>query len=87
VELVKIAEEKNLILMVDHVLQYHPAMQKLKDLIKNGELGEIKYIYSNRLNFGKFRREENTLWSFAPHDVSLILSIVGELPEKVSSFG
>jgi len=87
VELVKIAVEKNLILMVDHVLQYHPAMLKLKDLIKNGELGEIKYIYSNRLNFGKFRREENTLWSFAPHDVSLILSIVGELPEKVSSFG
>lgn len=86
-ELIKIAEEKNLILMVDHVLHYHPAIIKLKELIRAGALGEIKYIYSNRLNFGKFRKEENILWSFAPHDVSLILSIVGEMPEKVSCFG
>lgn len=87
VELVKISEERNLILMVDHVLQYHPAVEKLKDLIRSGEIGEIKYIYSNRLNFGKFRKEENTLWSFAPHDVSLILSIIGEMPEKISAVG
>jgi len=87
IELVKISEEKNLILMVDHVLHYHPAVVKLKNLINRGEIGEIKYIYSNRLNFGRFRKEENTLWSFAPHDVSLILSITGEMPEKISSFG
>lgn len=87
IELVKIAEEKNLILMVDHVLQYHPAIKKLKELIQFGEIGQIKYIYSNRLNFGKFRKEENILWSFAPHDVSLILSIIGEMPNKISSVG
>ena len=87
IELVKIAEEKNLILMVDHVLQYHPAIVKLKKLIQSGEIGEIKYIYSNRLNFGKFRKEENILWSFAPHDVSLILSIIGEMPNKILSVG
>lgn len=86
-ELIKIANEKNLILMVDHVLHYHPAIVKLKELVRDRTLGEIKYIYSNRLNFGKFRKEENILWSFAPHDISLILSIVGEMPEKVSCFG
>ncbi len=87
IELIKIAQEKNLILMVDHVLHYHPAIVKLKELIRSGALGELKYIYSNRLNFGRFRKEENILWSFAPHDVSLILSIVGEMPEKVSCVG
>jgi len=87
IELVKISDEKNLILMVDHVLHYHPAVIKLKNLIHSGEIGEIKYIYSNRLNFGKFRKEENTLWSFAPHDISLILSIVGDMPNKITSFG
>ncbi|MFN3135712.1 MAG: Gfo/Idh/MocA family protein, partial [Candidatus Kryptonium sp.] len=87
IELVKISEEKNLILMVDHVLHYHPAVIKLKNLIRTEEIGEIKYIYSNRLNFGKFRKEENILWSFAPHDVSLILSIVDDMPNKILSIG
>ncbi len=86
-ELIKLAMEKKKLLMVDHILQYHPAVTKLKELIKSGELGKIQYIYSNRLNMGKIRKEENILWSFAPHDISLILSIVGRLPEEVVSYG
>ena len=54
--------------MVGHILEYHPAIIKLKELVENGELGNIKYIYSNRLNLGKFRTEENILCSFVPHD-------------------
>ena len=59
--------------MVGHLLWYHPAVLKLKKLVEDGELGRIEYIYSNRLNLGKIRREENILWSFAPHDISVIL--------------
>ncbi len=86
-ELVSLATEKERILMVDHILQYHPAVIKLKELIKQNELGKLNYIYSNRLNIGKIRREENILWSFAPHDISLILSIAGHLPESVVAHG
>jgi len=86
-ELVKLAKEKNKILMVGHILQYHPVVNKLKELINFGYLGKLQYIYSNRLNIGKLRTEENILWSFAPHDISLSLSLVGEEPEKVSAFG
>lgn len=85
-ELVKIAKENNRILMVGHLLLYHPAVIKLKELIASGELGDIRYIYSNRLNFGKLRKEENVLWSFAPHDISVIVDILG-MPEKVASSG
>lgn len=83
-ELVKIAREKKLILMVGHLLLYHPAVLKLKEIIKSGKLGEVDYIYSNRLNFGKLRKEEDVLWSFAPHDISVIVDIMG-MPKKVSS--
>ncbi len=86
-ELVKLAEKKNRILMVGHILQYHPAVIKLKNLISSGKIGKIQYIYSNRLNIGKFRIEENILWSFAPHDISVILLLLGEEPERVSAFG
>ena len=86
-ELVALAKEKNKILMVGHILEYHPAIIKLKELIDNGELGKINYIYSNRLNLGKFRTEENILWSFAPHDISVILNLLGEMPEEVSAHG
>jgi predicted dehydrogenase len=73
--------------MVGHLLQYHPVFVRLKELAANGELGRINYIYSNRLNLGKIRREENILWSFAPHDISMILSIAGEEPDRVSATG
>jgi UDP-2-acetamido-3-amino-2,3-dideoxy-glucuronate N-acetyltransferase len=86
-ELKDIAEKNARILMVGHLLQYHPAFIKLKELIKAGTLGRIHYIYSNRLNFGKIRREEDILWSFAPHDISMILSLVNEPPEAVMATG
>ncbi len=87
-ELVDIAREQNRILMVGHILQYHSAVIKLKELIDAGELGEIRYIYSNRLNIGKLRTEENVLWSFAPHDISLISMIMnGEEPVHVDAHG
>ena len=86
-ELVSLAREQERILMVGHLLWYHPAILKLKELVDGGELGRIQYIYSNRLNLGKFRREENILWSFAPHDISVILGLLSEMPESVQSQG
>jgi UDP-2-acetamido-3-amino-2,3-dideoxy-glucuronate N-acetyltransferase len=86
-ELIAIARKNNRILMVGHLLQYHPVFIKIKELILDGELGKINYIYSNRLNLGKIRREENILWSFAPHDISMILSLVGERPSWVKATG
>ena len=66
--------------MVGHLLEYHPAVVKLKELVDKGEIGKLQYIYSNRLNLGKFRTEENILWSFAPHDISVILLLFNEMP-------
>jgi UDP-2-acetamido-3-amino-2,3-dideoxy-glucuronate N-acetyltransferase len=86
-ELTRLAAERNRVLMVGHLLWYHPAVVGLKALIAEGALGRIQYIYSNRLNMGKLRREENVLWSFAPHDVSVILGLVGEMPERVQAQG
>ncbi|MHA1380804.1 MAG: Gfo/Idh/MocA family oxidoreductase [Candidatus Helarchaeota archaeon] len=86
-EVVSIAHEKNKILMVGHILEYHPAIIKLKEIIDSGDLGKINYIYSNRLNLGKFRTEENILWSFAPHDISTIIYLLGEMPNKVAAHG
>jgi len=86
-ELVSLAKEKDKILMVGHILEYHPAVIKLKEIINKGELGKINYIYSNRLNLGKFRTEENILWSFAPHDISVILDLLGEMPKEISAYG
>lgn len=87
IELHDLAENRKRILMIGHLLQYHPAVTKLKQLVSDGELGKIQYIYSNRLNLGKIRREENILWSFAPHDISVILSLAGEMPSLVRSMG
>jgi UDP-2-acetamido-3-amino-2,3-dideoxy-glucuronate N-acetyltransferase len=86
-ELSSIAKEKNRILMVGHLLEYHPGILKLKSIIEEGQLGRIHYIYSNRLNLGKIRREENILWSFAPHDISVILLLLNEMPSKISAHG
>ncbi|HWO42611.1 MAG TPA: DapH/DapD/GlmU-related protein, partial [Candidatus Eisenbacteria bacterium] len=86
-EMVALASAMDRILMVGHLLWYHPAVLALKELIERGELGRIRYIYSNRLNLGKIRREENILWSFAPHDISVILGLVGEMPDAVSAQG
>ena len=86
-ELVELAEEKGLVLMVGHLLHYHPVVVKLKKLINDGDLGRLQYIYSNRLNLGKIRTEENILWSFAPHDISLLLSFTGQKPQSVTALG
>src|SRR5215475_2530978 len=86
-QLASLATEQKKILMVGHILQYHPAILELKKLIRQGELGQIQYIYSSRLNLGKLRTEENILWSFAPHDISAILYLLGETPVRVSSHG
>ena len=86
-ELVKLAEAKHRILMVGHILRYHPAILKLQRLIQDGALGKINYLYSNRLNIGKIRTEENILWSFAPHDISVMLSLLNEMPTRVTCQG
>lgn len=86
-ELVSLAAEHERVLMVGHLLWYHPAVLKLKELVEAGELGRLQYIYSTRLNLGKIRREENILWSFAPHDISVILGLVGEVPEAIDAHG
>ncbi len=86
-ELIALAKERNKILMVGHLLQYHPVFMRLKEMASAGELGRINYIYSHRLNLGKIRREENILWSFAPHDISMILSLAQEDPESVITTG
>lgn len=86
-ELNQIARERQRILMVGHLLWYHPGVLKLKALIESGDLGRIRYIYSNRLNIGKLRREENVLWSFAPHDISVILGLINEMPVSIQAQG
>jgi predicted dehydrogenase len=86
-ELVELARRRKRVLMVGHILEYHPAILKLKEFVDSGELGQIHYVYSNRLNLGKVRHEENILWSFAPHDISVILLLVGAMPEWASTSG
>jgi len=86
-DLASIADREGLILMVGHVLEYHPNVVRLKELATSGELGEVQYIYSNRLNLGKVRQEENILWSFAPHDIAVILSVLQRMPFQVSAVG
>lgn len=86
-ELVRLAEENKKVLMIGHVLRYHPAVDKLRELIDTGALGRIQYIYSNRLNIGKIRAQENILWSFAPHDISVILFLLNEFPESIYAGG
>ena len=86
-KLCDLSVQANKRLMVGHLLQYHPAFLELKRLIQNNKLGRLQYIYSTRLNLGKFRNEENILWSFAPHDISMILGLAGDLPECVYATG
>ena len=85
--LVELAKENDRVLMVGHVLEYHPAMVKLRMMVAQGVLGKVQYIYSNRLSLGKIRREENILWSFAPHDIAVILRLMGSLPFQVIACG
>ena len=81
------AEQAGTILMVGHLLEYHPAVTRLKDLIDSSELGDLFYIYGNRLNLGKLRADENALWSLGAHDVSVALHLIGEEPEECTAQG
>jgi UDP-2-acetamido-3-amino-2,3-dideoxy-glucuronate N-acetyltransferase len=85
--LITLAREEGRVLMVGHLLQHHPVFFEMKKLAASGELGRINYMYSHRLNLGKIRREENILWSFAPHDISMILALAAEAPESVLATG
>jgi UDP-2-acetamido-3-amino-2,3-dideoxy-glucuronate N-acetyltransferase len=86
-ELVEIARKHSRILMVGHLLHYHPAIIELRRLIDLGELGRVEYISSSRLNLGKLRTEEDILWSFAPHDIAAVLHLLGETPTSVAAQG
>ncbi len=82
------AHDANRVLMVGHLLEYHPGVEKLRQLVDSGELGEqIYYIYGNRLNLGKLRADENALWSLGAHDVSVVLHLAGEEPCEVVAHG
>lgn len=86
-ELVRVAEERKRILMVGHIMVYHPAVLRLKEYIDKGEFGEVYYLYASRVNLGKVRDIENALWSFAPHDISMVLFFLGKLPVQVTATG
>ena len=86
-ELDRLAEKQGKILMVGHLLKYHPAVTFLKSLIQSGEFGEVYYLYSQRVNLGIIRQDENALWSFAPHDVSVVLHLLEQEPDSVSARG
>ena len=83
----QIGLENKRVLMVGHLLQYHPVFQRLETMVSEGVLGRLQYMYSNRLNFGRIRREENILWSFAPHDISMMLRLARSEPNAVSAVG
>lgn len=87
IDINSMAKENNVNLMVGHLLLFHPAFIKIKQMIVDGKIGNIQYIYSNRLNLGKFRNDENVLWSFAPHDISLFNYFFEEIPQNVFSSG
>ena len=85
--LVGLAAENELVLMTGHLLIYHPAVEMLKQMAQDGELGKIYYIYAQRVNLGVVRSDENALWSLAPHDISIILHLLGRMPDRVSARG
>jgi predicted dehydrogenase/acetyltransferase-like isoleucine patch superfamily enzyme len=84
-ELCALAARQDLRLMVGHLLRYHPGFLELERLVRQGRLGRLQYVYSNRLSFGKIRREEDVLWSFAPHDLSMIVALVGGMPDRIDA--
>ena len=79
------AKKNKVQLMVGHLLQYHPIFRTIRKYVEGGKIGKINYLYSNRTSFGRVRVQEDVIWSFAPHDISMILSLTGQIPEYVSS--
>jgi predicted dehydrogenase len=86
-DLVKLAAENDRVLMVGHLLEYHPAVTRLKEIVDSGELGEVFYAYTHRLNLGIIRQNENALWSLAPHDLSISMYLLSEEPVEVQATG
>ena len=86
-ELVLLSKKNKVNIMVGHVLLFHPAIRKIKEIIGNGTIGELQYIYSNRLNLGKVRTEENVFWSFAPHDIAIFQYFTNSFPNKIHAHG
>jgi len=86
-ELVRLAEERGLVLMPGHLLLYHPGVRKLKELVDSGDLGDVLCVYGNRQNLGTIRTNENALWSLGVHDLSVILNLIGEEPEEAWAHG
>ncbi|AEU37829.1 Gfo/Idh/MocA family protein [Granulicella mallensis] len=86
-ELLHLSEVRDRVLMVGHLMEYHPAVNYIRDLVRSGELGDIYYVYTQRVNLGRIRGDENALWSFAPHDISQILYMLGGTPTDVSARG
>ena len=86
-QVVAAAADAGRILMVGHLLEYHPGVEKLKEIVDAGDLGEVHYLYSHRLNLGKIRSDENALWSLGAHDVSVLLRLAGEEPSAAEAFG
>jgi predicted dehydrogenase len=86
-QVVEAAEAAGRVLMVGHLLEYHPGIERLRELIESGQLGDVRYVYSNRLNLGQLRRDENALWSLGAHDVSVILRLAAEEPYECRAVG
>jgi predicted dehydrogenase len=86
-ELIEIAEKQGLVLMVGHTFLYSPAVRKIKEIVRSGDIGDIRYICARRLNLGLFQKDINVAWDLAPHDISIILSVMGELPMTVNCRG
>ncbi len=86
-EVVAAAKRNDRTLMVGHLLEYHPGLVRLKELVDSGELGDVHYIYGNRLNLGKLRADENALWSLGAHDVAVVLRLAEEEPVSCHAFG
>ena len=86
-ELKALALERGVALMVGHLMLFHPAIKRIRELIRSGKIGKLQYLYSNRLNLGTVRTEENILWSFAPHDIAVFQYLIGEKPREVVSRG
>lgn len=86
-ELIELADQNGLVLMVGHTFLFSPAVRKIKEIIDNGDIGDLRYISARRLNLGLFQKDINVTWDLAPHDISIILNIMGETPELVSAWG
>jgi len=86
-ELIEVAQQNGLLLMVGHTFLYSPAVKKIKEIVDRGDLGQIRYICARRLNFGPYRKDINVAWDLAPHDISIILHLLHEFPESVNCSG